>query len=138
MKLLLGAAAIAVASPAAAEYPYPLDPKQNEEAQDLWKGLQDGKQHGQILIDRMIWEEIHGSDAPTIVTLEDARRFTHGCSVVRVDQEAPESLAYELNCNGQRKYLYFAASNGSIILVDIDNNPPGPVIAVPNSLGMNH
>ena len=109
---------------AVADYPYPLDPKQSQQAEDIWKGLRDGKQYGQILIDRLVWRSIHGSDAPSVVTVEDARRFTHDCSVARVDQEAPESLAYELNCNGHTKYLYFAASDGSILLVDIVNNPP--------------
>ena len=107
----------------AADYPYPLDAKQGQEARDIWNGLQDGKQHGQILLDRLVWREIHGSDAPTIAALEDARHDTRGCSIARVDQEAPESLAYELSCNGQTKYLYFAASDGSILLVDIVNHP---------------
>ena len=120
MIFLLWAAAGAMA----ADYPYPIDPKQSQEAQDIWKGLQDGKQYGQILIDRLVWRSTHGSDAPTIVTVDDARRFTHGCSVVRIDQEAPESLAYELNCNGQTKYIYFAASDGTIIMAEIVNNPP--------------
>jgi len=124
---LLWAASVALAG----NYPYPLDPKQNQEAQDIWKGLQDGKQHGQILIDRLVWRSDHGSDAPTIVTVDDARRFIHGCSVVRVDQEAPESLAYQLNCDGQTKYLYFAASDGSILLIDIVNNPPTVRVAQP-------
>jgi hypothetical protein len=124
---LLSAAAMAMAG----GYPYPLDPKQSQEARDIWKGLQDGKQHGQILIDRLVWRSLHGSDAPTIVTVDDARRFTQGCSVVRTDQEAPESLAYELNCNGQTKYIYFAASDGSIIMADIDNNP-SKIRVVPN------
>jgi hypothetical protein len=50
---------------------------------------------------------------------------------VRVDQEAPESLAYQLNCDGQTKYLYFAASDGSILLIDIVNNPPTVRVAQP-------
>jgi len=138
VKILLLAAAIALASPAAAEYPYPLDPKQSHEAQDIWKGLQDGKQHGQGLMDRFVWRLDHGSDASTYITFEDARRFTQGCSVARIEQEAPESLAYTLNCNGLRKYLYFAASDGSIFIVDVVNQPPGQVVAVPSPLDQNH
>ena len=114
----------------AAAYPFAVDAKQSQEAQDIWKGLQDGKQHGQILIDRLVWRSIHGSDAPEILTVDDARRFTRACSVARVDQEAPESLAYELNCNGQKKYVYFAASDGTIIMADIVNNPP-TLVTVP-------
>ena len=112
----------------AGDYPYPLDAKQSQQAQAIWKGLQDGKQHGQILLDRLVWRSMNGRNPSTIVTLEDARRDTHGCSVARVDQEAPESLAYQLNCEGQTKYLYFAASDGSILLVDIDNHPVGVVV----------
>ena len=102
----------------------PLDPKQSLEAANLWKALQGRKQDGQILPDRIVWRALHGSDAPTYLTLDDASGSVHGCSIAAIRQEAPESLAYQLDCKGQEKFIYFAASDGSIIMADIDNRPP--------------
>ena len=100
------------------------DAKQGEQAANLWKALQGQKQDGQISPDRIVWRALHGSDAPTYLSFDEASRSVRGCSIAAIRQESPEGLAYQLDCNGHSKFIYFVASDGSIMMANVVNRPP--------------